>query len=85
MTSEGTCGLPCPACDAWSATATVVSTSSANSPFRQARDRPVFVVSPTLVLRACNSFKQRRGRWNGWITPAIPYLGCHGMQEASCA
>jgi len=49
------------------------------------RSRLPYVVSPTLVLRACNSFKQCRGRLNGWITLAIPYLGCHGMQEASCA
>ena len=49
------------------------------------RSRLPYVVSPTLVLRVCNSFKLCRGRWNGWITLAILYLGCHGMQEASCA
>jgi hypothetical protein len=45
-------------------------------------DRP-YVVSPTQVLRAGDNFKQRYGRWNERITPAIPYLGCHEMQETS--
>jgi hypothetical protein len=44
---------------------------------------PPYVVSPTQVSRAGDNFKQRYGRWNERITPAIPCLRCHGMQETS--